>query len=48
MILYWHGEVDAEGEDNILSQFFAGAPDALRAEAIRFLVRKSVIEHTRG
>jgi hypothetical protein len=39
MILYWHGEVEAEGEGNLLSRFFAQAPDALRAEAIRFLGR---------
>ena len=37
MILYWHGEVEVEGENNLLTRFFAEAPDALRAEAIRFL-----------
>ena len=37
MIVYWYGEIEAEGEDSLLARFFAKAPDALRAEAIRFL-----------
>jgi len=37
MIVYWYGEIEAEGEDGLLTRFFAKAPDALRAEAIQFL-----------
>jgi hypothetical protein len=37
MVVFWHDEIEAEGEESLLGRFFATAPDSLRAEAIRFV-----------
>lgn len=37
MILFWHGEVESDDEEGLIARFFAKAPDALRAEAVRFV-----------
>ena len=39
MIVFWHGEIEAEEKGCLFDQFFSKAPDVLRAEAIHHLAR---------